>query len=158
EGDPVGAPERGVDRRVVPHHRSRHRRQARGEVRSGHARWRHGRHGRLLVQVLPASLKEAPFGAPLSRPRSAASGYRPGVRRWMTGIGLAVVAAILSWATTSTSPEPPRAALATSARAKSLKVAVNVTITDRTGPTSVWAEGALDLVHQRMRMTESFQS
>ena len=36
QGDPLGAAERGVDRRAVPHHRGRHRRQARGG-RSGHA-------------------------------------------------------------------------------------------------------------------------
>ena len=31
QGDPLGAAERGLDRGAVPHHRGRHRRQARGE-------------------------------------------------------------------------------------------------------------------------------
>ena len=43
QGDPLGAAERGVDRRAVPHHRGGHRRQARGEVRARHARRRDGR-------------------------------------------------------------------------------------------------------------------
>ena len=45
QGHPLGAAERRVDRRAVPHHRGRHRRQAREGP--GHAgRRRHGRHGR----------------------------------------------------------------------------------------------------------------
>ena len=44
QGHPLGAAERGVDRRPVPHHRSRHRRQA-GEGSPRHARRR--RHGLL---------------------------------------------------------------------------------------------------------------
>ena len=42
QGDPLGAAERGVDRGPVPHHRGRHRRQAREGRRRRHARWRHG--------------------------------------------------------------------------------------------------------------------
>ena len=54
QGDPLRAAERRVDRRAVPHHRGRHRRQA-GEDRSGHARRRrHGRHG-LLSRSSPAT-------------------------------------------------------------------------------------------------------
>ncbi len=48
QGDPLGAAERRVDRRAVPHHGGGRRRQA-GEG-SGHAGWRrrHGRHGLLI--------------------------------------------------------------------------------------------------------------
>ena len=35
QGDPLGAAERGLDRRPVPHHRGRHRRQARGALPAG---------------------------------------------------------------------------------------------------------------------------
>ena len=54
QGDALRAAERGVDRRAVPHHRGRHRRQA-GEGGRAHGwrRRRHGRHG-LLIQP-PAS-------------------------------------------------------------------------------------------------------
>ena len=54
QGDPLGAAERRVDRRAVPHHRGRHRRQAR-EGRAGDARWRrHGWHGLLRQTPLSA--------------------------------------------------------------------------------------------------------
>ena len=48
QGHPVGAAERRVDRRPVPHHRGRDRRQA-GEGEDSGRRWRrrHGRHGLL---------------------------------------------------------------------------------------------------------------
>ena len=41
EGDPFGAAERSLDRRPLPHHRGRHRRQARSR-RCPHGRRRHG--------------------------------------------------------------------------------------------------------------------
>ena len=65
QGDPFGAAERGLDRRPVPHHRSRHRRQARAG-RPCHARWR--RHGRLLD----------PFAAEGSLSQRAHRSRRPG--------------------------------------------------------------------------------
>ena len=71
QGDPLRAAERRVDRRAVPHHRGRHRRQA-GEGRTGHARWRrHGRHGLLSRGSEPADrLKPPEGGLPTGRPPS----------------------------------------------------------------------------------------
>ena len=51
QGDPLGAAERGLDRGPLPHHRGRHRRQARGEGCARHAR---RGHGGLLSRVLGA--------------------------------------------------------------------------------------------------------
>ena len=48
QGDPLGAAERRVDRGAVPHHRGRHRRQAREGRPDGRPLRRHGRHGLLI--------------------------------------------------------------------------------------------------------------
>ncbi len=48
QGDPLGAAERRVDRRAVPHHRGRHRGQAGEGVGPGRRRSGHGRHGLLI--------------------------------------------------------------------------------------------------------------
>ena len=47
QGHPLGAAERGLDRGPVPHHSSRHRRQAGEEPGPGRRHGRHGRHGLL---------------------------------------------------------------------------------------------------------------
>ena len=60
QGHPFGAAERGLDRRPVPHHRSRHRRQARAG-RPCHARWR--RYGRLLDRK--GGRRPSPFESPI---------------------------------------------------------------------------------------------
>ena len=49
QGRPLGAAERGLDRGAVPHHRGRHRRQARKELGPGRRHGRHGRHGLLKM-------------------------------------------------------------------------------------------------------------
>ena len=64
QGDPFGAAERGVDRRPVPHHRGRHRRQA-GTRCPRHARRRW--HGRLLVVL---SLRKGTFRSELIAARA----------------------------------------------------------------------------------------
>ena len=63
QGHPLGAAERGLDRRPVPHHRGGHRRQARGEG-AGHARRR--RHGGLLsLKQSDRQMRPAHTGRPL---------------------------------------------------------------------------------------------
>ena len=66
QGDALRAAERGVDRGVVPHHRSGGGGQARGEARDAGGRRRdarrHGRHGRLL-NLYHRSTTEPQWGA-----------------------------------------------------------------------------------------------
>ena len=72
QGDPLGAAERRVDRRAVPHHRGRHRRQAGEGCRPMPAGGgEHGRHGLLSLASDPATRQhrravpragEPPFG------------------------------------------------------------------------------------------------
>ena len=60
QGHPLGPAERGVDRGALPHHRGRHRRQARGCPRR-HARRRHG--GLLGSSAHHRWERRPPFGA-----------------------------------------------------------------------------------------------
>ncbi len=81
QGDPLGAAERGLDRRTVPHHRSSHRRQAR-RGRRRNAR----RHGGLLIHRSPPGSHDAPRtgrprGAPFRVPGSISRRPATGVRR-----------------------------------------------------------------------------
>ena len=48
QGGPGDDPGRGFGRRAADHHRGDGGREARGQVRSGHAPGRHGRHGRMM--------------------------------------------------------------------------------------------------------------
>ena len=72
QGHPLGAAERGVDRGPVPHHRGRHRRQARGRPRRHAGRRRHG----LLIAWRHAQFRKDghPRGCPF--PRVSAHGGR----------------------------------------------------------------------------------
>ncbi len=63
QGHPLGAAERGLDRRPVPHHRGRHRRQAREGEGPRHAR-RRRRHG--LLGPVHSTRTAAPIGAAVS--------------------------------------------------------------------------------------------
>ena len=75
QGDPLGAAERGLDRGAVPHHRGRHRRQARRQG-SGHAR---RRHGGLLTHISAGAELPASAGPP--GPADPRPGFRSSGRR-----------------------------------------------------------------------------
>ena len=72
QGHPLGAAERGVHRGAVPHHRGRHRRQARGVRSPGHA----GGHGGLLSPAWTSRLRRSAI---------TCRGRRPG-RAWSPAV------------------------------------------------------------------------